>query len=122
MSVRWIVGALAIVLALGACSPGAPAKSEKGEKGDKGDPGPKGDKGDKGEKGAKGDKGDPGGAPGGGVFRIVGPIDKEGQCNKDEIVISAYCIGGRTPTPQRMSQTGATCAGAAKVVVVCAAK
>jgi hypothetical protein len=95
-------------------------KAEKGEKGDKGDPGPKGDKGDPGLKGAKGDKGDPG-APGPGL-RIVGPVDKEGQCNKDEIVASAYCIGALTPTPHRMSETGATCSGKAKVVIVCAAK
>ena len=120
MSVRWLIGACAIVLALGACTPGSPAKSEKGEKGDKGDPGPKGDKGTTGEKGPKGDKGDAG-APGAGL-RVVGPVDKEGQCNSGEIVVSAYCIGGRTPSPQRMSETGASCAGKAKIVVVCATK
>jgi hypothetical protein len=121
MSVRWLIGACAIVLALGACSPsGGPAKAEKGEKGDKGDPGPKGDKGDKGEAGQKGAKGDPG-APGTGL-RIVGPVDKEAQCNQGEIVVSAYCIGGRSPTPRRMSETGATCSSKEKVVVACAAK
>jgi hypothetical protein len=119
MATRWVIAACAALLALGACSPGggAPAKAEKG---DKGDAGPKGDKGDQGEKGAKGDKGDPG-RPGGSL-RVVGPVDKEAQCNKGEIVVSAYCVGARTPTPERMSESGASCSGKAKVVVVCTAK
>ena len=111
MYLRMSICLCAMALTLGACSPAAPAK---GEKGDKGEQGAKGDKGDNGEKGDKGDPGAPGNA-----LRIIGPADKA-QCNKDEILISAYCVGGTSPTPQQISETGAKCAGTAKVVAVCA--
>jgi len=103
-----------MALALGACTPKAPAKGDKGERGEQG---LKGDKGDKGDMGDKGDKGDPGAS--GTVLRVVGPAESA-QCEKDEILISAYCIGGRSTAPQRISETGARCARAAKVIAVCA--
>jgi hypothetical protein len=113
MILRWAVCAGGLALALGACSPGPQAKGEKGEKGEQG---PKGDKGEKGDKGDKGEKGDPG-TPGG-PLRVIGPADKA-QCDKDEILISAYCTGGKTAAPLQISETGAKCAAPAKVVAVC---
>jgi hypothetical protein len=112
MHVRWILAASALAFAVFACSPSAPAKGEKGEKGEQG---PQGDKGEKGDRGDKGDKGDPG-APGS-TLRVIGPADKA-QCTKDEILISAYCVGGKVALPAQLSEAGAKCAEA-KVVAVC---
>jgi hypothetical protein len=115
MDVRWAIGTCALAFGLFACSPSAPAKGEKGEKGEQGLKGNKGDKGDKGDKGEKGDKGDPG--PVGTVMRVIGPAERA-QCTKDEILISAYCVGGKVALPAQLSEAGARCADA-KVVAVC---
>ena len=101
------------------------AKGDKGDKGDpgqKGDPGSKGDRGDAGPKGDKGDKGDAG-APGaagaaGATFRVLTSNSASANCNGDEVVISAVCLGSPNFTPLKLSGNGAQCGDEANATSV----
>lgn len=109
--------AIVLMLALGLAACG------QGEKGDPGPPGPagiKGDKGDKGDRGEKGDKGDPASASSR-VIRIEGSgaCNPNGtcmvNCNDNEQLMSASCIGGELA----MFPNGAQCSNARGVIAAC---
>jgi Collagen triple helix repeat (20 copies) len=98
----------------------AGAKGEPGAQGPAGPQGNRGEKGDKGDKGEKGDKGDSVGA----TLRVVTSSGITAECNADEVMVSAMCMGGAVVAT--IGENGASCGSdtnaALKARLVCAKK
>ena len=104
-----------------------------GAKGETGPAGPQGPQGERGPQGVAGAKGDPGpqgptGPQGNrgdkGEFRVHVSTNTTAECNGDEIMISALCLGGGVPATA--TENGAICGtdtnAAVKARLVCAKK
>jgi len=93
----------------------AGAPGAVGPKGDTGPAGPQGPAGPAGPAGAAGAAGAPGV-----TLRVVMATAASANCNADEIMVSALCVGAAVAA--NASENGATCNGDSKARLVCAKK
>jgi hypothetical protein len=96
------------------------AAGAQGVPGAKGEPGPQGPAGPQGNRGEKGDKGDSVGT----TLRVVTSSGITAECNADEIMVSAMCVGGAVVAT--IGDNGAACGSdtnaSLKARLVCAKK